>query len=211
MDALVHIANLLILVSFSLKDILWLRVLNIVASVFFVSYFLLQDPQLLVLVAWNVLFTGVNIYQIIKLWRERRPVILAPREARVHAMAFGRLSPRQFQQLMTLAQWQHPQAAQRLVAQGEALDQVMFIADGEVEVRPDGAPAPIALGEGQFIGEMSFLTGQPPGADVHAGQETTLVTWPHAALRTFLSENETIRSALQTIIGHDLVRKLRRA
>ena len=41
-DFLPHVANLLILASFSARSMLWLRALNILAGGFFIAYFAAQ-------------------------------------------------------------------------------------------------------------------------------------------------------------------------
>ena len=41
-----HLANILVLCSFLVKDILVLRVLSITAGVFFSAFFLSQDPPM---------------------------------------------------------------------------------------------------------------------------------------------------------------------
>ena len=65
------------------------------------------------------------------------------------------------------------------------------------------------LEAGRFVGEMSFLTGQEPSADVVAMGQTSYLAWPCDDLRRFLEEHPEVRSGLQLILGTDLARKLR--
>ena len=77
----IHTANVLYLLSYLVRDILWLRVLTVVAGVVLMPYYLAQSPPLLAAVAWNVLFTGINAVQIARLLYERRPVVLTEDQA----------------------------------------------------------------------------------------------------------------------------------
>lgn len=72
MQALVHVANVLYLVSYLVKDVLWLHVLTVVAGLVSMPYFGLRADPLWAPVAWNVVFVAINTYQIHLLWRERR-------------------------------------------------------------------------------------------------------------------------------------------
>src|SRR5262249_37036280 len=106
--------------------------------------------------------------------------------------------------------WQDTPIAKRMVTGGEELDSVMVILSGKTRVESKGK-AITELGAGKFIGEMSFLTGDKPNADVIAVEGTRLLVWPKPKLRKFLGDNPDLRSALQLIIGTDLVTKLKAA
>ena len=65
------------------------------------------------------------------------------------------------------------------------------------------------LTDGQFIGEMSFLTGESASATVKAVERTRYVAWLKKDLKLFLERNPNLSPSLQTIIGTDLVTKLK--
>lgn len=208
MTYLLHVANVLYLGSYLVKDILWLRLLTVVAGVLLMLTFYFRADPLWGAIGWNALFTAINVAQIVLLVRERRPVRLTDREQRLYKLAFRSLSPREFRRLLDLATWQDAADGAELVAKGRELDRVMIITDGAVDVSVSGRP-PVHLGPGRFIGEMSFLSGQAPTADVTARGPTRLVVWPAAELRAFLAGAPDLRSALQLVLGNDLVTKLR--
>ena len=54
MDALIHIANIFLLISFSVRSMLWLRGLNVVAGGFFIAWAMSFSEPLWASVAWNV-------------------------------------------------------------------------------------------------------------------------------------------------------------
>ena len=207
MIVLIHVANVLYLFSYLVKDILWLRLLTVVAGSVLLAYYVLLPVPLWAAIGWNVVFLAINLRQIHVLLLERRPVRLTPDELRLHQLAFRSLSQREFAKLLRLAHWENVVADQRFVSKGQPLDRIMVIADGRACVQIAGAPG-VELRPGCFVGEMSFLTGQTPNADVVATEPTRLVTWPQSELRTFLGRDAELRAIVQMAIGEDLVAKL---
>ena len=72
MDILVYAANLLYLSSYLVRDILYLRLLTIVAAGFLVAYFYNQQEPLMTVVYWNLSFVALNAMQLAWILRERR-------------------------------------------------------------------------------------------------------------------------------------------
>jgi CRP-like cAMP-binding protein len=190
------------------KDILWLRVLTVLAGMTLMPYFALRADPLWAAVAWNVLFIAINAYQIYLLALERRPVRLNEDEQRIYQLAFRSLTPREFQKLLGLGRWERAREGEVIVRKGEDLDRMMVIFSGNVDVT-SGERRIVELGQGQFVGEMSFLTGERPTVDVVAKGEVRLVSWPKERLHVFLEQHGGLRAALQMILGADLVSKLR--
>jgi hypothetical protein len=206
MPYLYNSANVLYLVSYLVKDILWLRLVTVVAgTLLMVNAALTHQPESL---AWNAVFTAINVYRSWLLILERRPVRLSAEEQRLYARVFRSLTPQEFQKLLRLARWEDAPPDARIVEQGRVLDRMMVIASGKMAVRV-GERAIAQLGEGHFIGEMSFISGENPTADVVTVDRARYVAWQKEELKAFLAEHPALRAALQLIIGGDLVAKLR--
>jgi hypothetical protein len=210
MQALIHVANVLYLCSYLVKDIFWLRLLTVAGGLVLFTFYMLQPTPLWPSIAWNVLFASINVYQLYRLFLERRPVTLAEQEQRLYQLVFRTLTPREFVKLLALGRWQDARATELLVERGQTLDRVMVIVGGKTKVRV-GDETIAELGAGQFVGEMSFLTGQVPTADVVATEATRYVAWKKNELSAFLDANPALRAAIQLVIGTDLVGKLRAA
>jgi len=210
MAYLIHLANVLYLFSYLVKDILWLRLLTVIGGLTLLAYFAVQPTPLWSAVAWNSLFFFINVYQIRLLLLERRPVRLSPEEQRLYQLAFRSLTVREFSKVLALGKWEDVDAGARLVQRGEDLARVMVVASGRVRVEIDGTRVR-ELPAGCFIGEMSFLTGSRPNADVVAVAPTRVMAFPKDALRKLLSHNTELRAAVQMVIGEDLIAKLQPA
>lgn len=208
MELLIHLGNVLILGSFLVTDILWLRMLMVAASASFIGYFAAQSPALMPPVYWNLLFTLVNVVHIYRLFMERRPVDLAPEAQALYSRAFRALSPREFDRLLGVSTWSTAASQEGIVPQGVHIDRLMAIASGRVSVRVDEREV-ARLGEGEFVGEMSFLTGNLTSASVAALEPTRYVTWTRSDLQGLLEDSPMLALKVQQILGADVVEKLR--
>ena len=72
MDALVSMANVLYLLSYSTRDLLRLRLLTVVAASTLVAYFWMLPEPLFAVIAWNLFFIGLNLFQSTRLLVMRR-------------------------------------------------------------------------------------------------------------------------------------------
>ncbi len=207
---MVHLANALYLCSYLVRDILWLRVLTIAAGLSLVPFYChCSDHILWAPIAWNVLFMTVNLVQIIILLRERRPRQLGGAEQELYDSVFADLAPGEFRKLLKVGQWQEVAAGETIVKQGTVVADMMVLKQGALEVRV--ADRVIArLNPGQFVGEMSFLSGEKATADVVATEPSRLMVWSQETLNEFLARRAGLAFKLRGVLGRDVVAKLRR-
>jgi len=206
--ALLHVANLFILVSFAVRDILKLRILSMCAAVAFITWFAfaLEEPVWASIV-WNVLFILINAWQVAHIVGERRPVALSERERRAKSLAFPGLEDRKVARLLEIAEWRDV-TDEDLVTAGRLPPTLMLIVEGHAEVLKDGQPV-AALFPGHFVGEVSWMSGEPPEASVAARGRVQVVEWPSKKLSETLEKNEDLRAVVTQRLGTDLARKLR--
>jgi hypothetical protein len=208
LDLYIHAANLAFLSSFLVRDILKLRALSITGGGFLIAFALVSVPMSWPTLGWNLLFGLINGVQIVRLIRERRPVRLSAEEHELHRLAFAALSARDLRSLLACGCWTEAAAGERLVESGHDPGRLLVLLRGRLEVRAAGATV-ATLAAGQFVGEMAFVTGEPPRADVIAIEPTRLAALDTPRLRTLLAQNAELRAALQGILGADLASKLR--
>jgi CRP-like cAMP-binding protein len=203
-----HVANGLNLLSFLVKDILWLRLLSICAGVLWLFVMLLRpDPQLAA-AAWTALFMTINGVQSLRLVLERRPLRLSGDAQHLHQLVFRGLRPQEFRGLTAVGDWEHKKAQDFVVRAGEPLPHVRVLVRGTAKVQKDRVTL-TELCEGQFVGEMAFVTGEHPQVDVVASDDALFFAWRSDALRDHLAEHPELRAQLQGLLGADLARKLR--
>ena len=102
MDYLINITNILYLFSYLVRDILWLRIMTVIAASCLIPYFYFRPDPLIIAICWNLLFTSLNIFWIGRLLVERRPVQLSGNDLHLYQLVFRCLTPREMQQLLKL-------------------------------------------------------------------------------------------------------------
>jgi len=64
----IHAANVLLLVAYTVRDILWLRLFALASSLIATPYFALQPTPLWEALGWSVLFAAINLFQSWRLY-----------------------------------------------------------------------------------------------------------------------------------------------
>jgi CRP-like cAMP-binding protein len=202
-----HLANALFLVSYAVKEILWLRLITCLAGVMaLVAMSRASAPQ--AAFVWQFVFLAINFARLGQLIHERRPVPLGPDAKRLAATVFPSLRPRELLRLLAVGEVLEPGLGTHVIRKGEPLEHLAIVIEGTARVTLIDARV-IELTHGAFIGELSYLTGKPPTADVVAGSKLRVVRWPAASLQAHLATNPTTRTAMQLVLGSDLAAKLR--
>lgn len=206
-DYFIHGANLLLLSAYSVRDILWLRLLAVASSVCAIPYFLLQPTPLWAPLGWSVLFVAINLFQSWRLFVERRPVKLTDEEESVRRVAFENLHPRKLLQVVSLGSWTTAQAGQRLIERGKCPDDICLIVRGKVQVRREGIVIG-QMGPGSLVGSALLLSGIPSDVDAVASEPVRLVRWELGTLDRYLTANPETRIIMQRHLARDLAGKL---
>jgi hypothetical protein len=98
-----HGANLFYLFSFLARDILWLRVVTCAGLVLGIVFFSCQPTPLYGPAAWHVVFLVINLYEIMRLLRERSRLRLTPEQQALATAAFDNMSHDEMLNLLTRA------------------------------------------------------------------------------------------------------------
>ena len=206
---LVHFSNILLVVSYSVRDILWLRWFAVAAALTNIPYFLLQGTVLWPPVLWALVFTAINLYQIVRLYLERRPIVLSRDEQKLYDLAFRSLRPREFVSLSLVGEWKSAEAGERVVTEGEPVSSVCIPITGSADVRNQGASIGV-LRPGHIIGTALALTGEPSPVEVTFTEPARYMRWSLPSLRSFMDKRPELRITLQGLVNRDLAGKLER-
>ncbi len=85
-DLCIHVANIVYLGSYLVRDVLWLRILTVCGLSLAVAFFCMRLNPTSAPVFWHAVFVGVNIVQIGRLMRQRRAAAKGAHPA-VHSIA----------------------------------------------------------------------------------------------------------------------------
>jgi hypothetical protein len=206
---LVHFSNILLVISYSVRDILWLRWFAVAAALTNIPYFLLQDTVLWPPVLWALVFTAINLYQIVRIYLERRPIVLSQDEQKLYDLGFRSLRPREFVSLSLVGEWKNAEAGEKVVTEGEPVSSLCIPITGSADVRKQGARIG-ALRPGHIIGTALTLTGEPSPVEVTFTEPARYMRWSLPSLRSFMDKRPELRITLQGLVNRDLAGKLER-
>ncbi len=203
-----HIGFVLITLSYAIRDIIWLRVLAIPASICFIVFYILGDNEhRYIPIFWNCVFIIVNsvqllnAYAVLKLFKATDEIIEL---SKVH---FPELSRIERARLFRIADERYFEKDETIANMGDHLESVYLIVDGEVEVTR-GETVIGSSQDGTFLGEISFLSGAPGSATLVSTRKTRMLVWDQEKLRRLLSFHPNINRAINNAFASDLSRKL---
>jgi hypothetical protein len=206
----IHAANILLLLAYCVRDILWLRLFALASSLIAIPYFILQPSPLWAAIIWSVFFASINVFQCWRILIERRPVKLTVEEEQVRQLAFRGLPLRKVLQVMSIGSWATLQPGTRLLEVGIPADAISLIINGRVRVMRRGQ----VLGEmtaGDIVGSALILSGAPSDVEATAIQLVRVLRWQVDTLERYLSANPETRTVMQRYLARDLATKLERS
>jgi CRP-like cAMP-binding protein len=207
-DLLIHAANVLFLVAYMVRDILWLRILTVIATLCMIPYYFIRPEPMMVPIYWSLVFALLNVYWIVRLLLERAPMKLNADEQRLCELVFRTMSPREMITLLKLATWEDAETGECFVQRQKPSDRLMVIYSGRACAEVDGLRV-TELEPGQFIGSIDYVTQEMAPADILAIEPTRYVSWPKLELKDFMKRNPELHSALKSTLAIDLTKWIR--
>lgn len=207
-DAAGHVSYLIIAVSYWLTNIYWLRITAVLGLCFEVAYFVIMSDDLYTGIAWDCVFIAINLFHLGLLTRDRIRLRSAKGDLGLLRAMFDGLDDAQIGLLLKCSRWRELEPGDRLTNEGEPVDAVSMIAEGQARVTI-GERAIAQIGRGTFVGEMAFLTEAPASATVAALQSCRVLSIEREKLKALLLSDHQIAAVMHRILGADLVQKLR--
>jgi hypothetical protein len=207
-SAVGHLNYILVILSVTMTSMRWLRIFAIASGLVGIVYygFLVDDE---ISASWEGVFAAVNAVQLaIVLLAGRRKAQDEDEHLLVETVMptlDGNLRAR----LLKLARWETREPGEVLVEEGQTSPQLVFIARGAASVEAGGNLVGVC-GPGDFLGEMSFLTGRPASATVRVANQIRCCVYDPAILKQMSRKAPAIRQALEFSFNRNLVGKLER-
>lgn len=207
-DILGHLANVLYLTAFYFKSMMWLRILMISGCAVDIVYrFKIATSPLWTDITWCILFIGVNVYQLVILIHEKTTLTLDAMEKKLYKQVFSSLSKGNFKKLIKTADLKTFPQQSVLIEKGTILDRLTLIYEGSAAVMVDDLLV-ASLRDGNFAGEMSFLTGNLTSATIMIERPTVCFQWDKQKLQKLMNQNDELRIGMQSVFNSDLLAKL---
>jgi hypothetical protein len=196
-----HLAFGLIAFSFLVKDILWLRVMSIFASIFSVFYnWVIPPDPMWIPIGWNFVFVLVNVYHIAVILYEKRPINMDDKNQELYDTLFKEMSPVEYLKISKAAKWITFKSGEVITTQKSPVKDLVLIYNGTIDVAVDGNKV-ADLRDGQFVGEMSFLTEKPATASCIVKYDSECLVWKQNEFKELLKRNPSLYFSIQSLLS----------
>lgn len=204
-----HFSYFLLIVSMLMRRMLWLRAIAIASGIIKIIYrgFFVFDP---VSVFWETVFVGVNITQLIVLWYFDNHYRFKDEKLHFAERIPAGINRRAVRQLLKLATPAQYEIGAHLTEEGAAVTKLIYLADGVVTIERGGVTV-AACDAGDYIGELSFLTGNPSTATAIVQKPVRALVFDQARLRMAITEDSELRRVVEVALNHNLAGKLVRS
>jgi CRP-like cAMP-binding protein len=203
-----HLSYILIAISYWLTDIFWLRVVAVVGLSFEILYFLLSGGDLRTGIGWDLVFILINLYQLYRLAHDRLSLRLPEKERALLRKALVGLDDGQIARLLGAGALCDFEPGTRLAEENQPLEKLYFLCAGRVGVTIAGR-AVSQLEQGNFVGEVAFLTERPATATVIAETELRALAFDRNKLKKFFQNETEVAGLIYQLIGRELAHKIK--
>ncbi len=204
-----HFTYLLLIVSMLMRRMVWLRALAIGAGLAKIVYrtAFVFDP---ISIFWETAFVLVNIGQLLVIWYfEQHHRFDGDERVLVEALPAS-VERRAVRRLLRLASARTLAPGEALTQEGEPVRTLSFVASGVFTIARGGTIV-AACGPGDYIGELSFLTGQPATATATASKAARVLDFDQRVLQEACLRDEPVRRVLESGLNRNLAGKMSRA
>jgi hypothetical protein len=204
LDFLIDVSSLLAVASFSVREMLPLRMLAVASQAFAIPYFMLQTTPLWTPVGWTSLFMVINLYHITRILLERRPVKFSPDEQRLYDLAFRNYKPREFLKLLKVGHWETSRQGERIFSEGDSITRIVVPVSGSVSVVQGGRKVG-TLGPGELIGAAIVLTNQHSAFETRFTEDSRYMCWMKSDIDKFHEKNPGLAGKFNDVANRYLV------
>ncbi len=199
-----HFSYLLTLLALSIRGILWLRiVLTISQFGHLINAYMNYDANK---GGWTIIFIAINLVQIMIIFRERRELLIPEQIRDLYENIFHTKTSREFLNFWNKGKLIHTNN-EILINKGNNQKSLMLVLNGNAEVIRNNKKIAI-LERGQFIAEISYITGKPASADVMAVDDLTYYVWNGKILKDLRKAHPAMMNKLDRILTLDMAGKL---
>ena len=203
-----HLSYVLIAISYWLTDIFWLRLVAIVGLSFEILYFSFSGGDLRTGIGWDLVFIGINAYQLYRLVQDRLSLRLPEADRELLRSVLTGLDDAQIARLLLAGEFCAIADGTTLAKEGEPLKRLYFLCAGRVDVTI-GSRAVSNLERGNFVGEVAFLTEKPATATVIADGAVRALVFDKDRLTRFFRNESDVAGLIYQLLGRELAHKMK--
>ena len=203
-----HLAALLLVAASLITRPRLMRLLAASAGIMAVVHFALAGAGI-AWWFWAILFASINAVRFAGLAMRARSGKLLEEERELFDEVMKIGEPGQQRHLKDLIDWRDIAAGDALVAQGQTNPPLIYVARGRARIEVDGKQ----VGEcapGDFLGEMSLISGQIATATVSAAEPMRVARFDREGLAQLARAAPDVGRALDSALNRSLAAKVLR-
>ncbi len=203
-----HISYVIFAFGTGFRNIIYLRTSLIVASVLQIFYTIYSLNDIFKTpIVWSVAIIVINIFQVAYILYYKKYMNLSHDERIVLNMMGGKMDILNFKKFINAGEWTTYNENEKIISENESIDKLYYLVEGEAGVRIRENQI-ASINKGNFLGEMSFLSGELPSATVTTITQTTILCWDKRKLKTMMDRNDDFRHEIYSIFSKDLIEKI---
>jgi hypothetical protein len=144
----------------------------------------------------SLLFLAVNLFQILLMLWDLRPIVLQGEARVLRDLVFPNLTASEFNKLMRFAQWRDGAPGDVLAIQGSRIIEIIVLLNGNAEVERSGQHV-ATLGAGSIIGEIGSLSAQPFSSTIRLDRPSRYLFWNKDKMDHFFDCYPSIASGFE--------------
>ena len=125
---------------------------------------------------------------------------MAPKDKELYETLFKDLSPVEYLKVTKIANWKKFKKGDTLIRESHMVTDLILIYNGTVDVSVNGKKV-AQLKDGQFVGEMSFLTEKSATATCIVKHPCECLVWKQREFKELLKRNPSLYFTLQTLLS----------
>ena len=129
---------------------------------------------------------------------------MAPKDKELYETLFKDLSPVEYLKITKIANWKTFKSGETIIRQEHLVPDLILIYNGTVDVVV-GNKKVAELKDGQFVGEMSFLTEKSATADCVVKHDTECLMWKQPEFKDLLKRNPSLYYTIQGLLSNQLI------
>ncbi len=203
-----NLSQAIFTIASGFRKVLYLRTALVIASILEVVYYFFVSPKpIWTPIFWSSTVFLINIYHILRIMYDKKFLSFSKDELAVHELIGGKIEIHHFKKLMKACNWITSESNLEILKEDAHNDQLYFLAEGEATVMINNN-AVTKIHKGNFIGEMSFLTGNKTSASVIVSPNSKLAYWDNKKLTHMLGKDISFKHDFHNLISSDLVLKM---
>ena len=193
--------------SFLMHDMSRLRMIAIISALFGIFYnYNVTDSPLWLVIFWLSTFLGINLSMLATEYFRNKSAKFDAKERELFETLFSELSAFEFLQLLKAGSWTSLRSQERFII-AQQKNTIRSYLERAAKVLK-GKKVVANLKKGTLIGEISFLTGEKPNADVVLERGSLVLIWDHEKLKQWISKNPDAAASFQRLMTSDLAAKI---